>query len=98
MYPIRHRTARGSRVTSWPATSAVPEVGGISVVSRRRVVDLPAPFGPSSATISPASISRSSPRTASTVSFFTVKCLVSPRVRIIVIVMSTTLELIPATF
>jgi hypothetical protein len=37
-------------------------------------------------------------RTALTVSFLTVKCLVSPRVRIIVFVMTATLELIPATF
>ena len=33
-------------VTSKPATRAVPEVGGSSVVSIKTVVDLPAPFGP----------------------------------------------------
>ena len=47
-----------------PATVAVPEVGAISVVSMRIVVVLPAPFGPSTATSSPGSTSRSMPRTA----------------------------------
>ena len=35
-----------SRTMSWPATRAVPAVGGSSVVSIRTVVDLPAPLGP----------------------------------------------------
>ena len=42
----RRRTAPGSAITSWPATVAVPDVGASSVVSIRRLVDLPAPFGP----------------------------------------------------
>ena len=62
---------------SAPATWARPEVGGSKVVSIRRVVDLPAPFGPRNATNSPAATSMSTPRTASTVSFFETKCLVS---------------------
>ena len=60
---------------SAPATSAVPEVGGSKVVNIRRVVDLPAPFGPRKATSSPGSTSMSTPRTASTVSFLLVNCL-----------------------
>jgi hypothetical protein len=70
------RTAPCSATTSWPATRARPEVGGISVVSIRKVVDLPAPLGPRSATSSPSATSRSRLRTASTVCFLTVKCLV----------------------
>ena len=73
------------------------DVGGTSVVSMRSVVDLPAPFGPSRATSSPRSTCRSRPRTASTVSFFVVKCFVSPLVRIIVVSMWSTLETIEVT-
>ena len=68
---------------SAPATSARPDVGGSSVVSIRKVVDLPAPFGPRNATSSPAAMSMSTPRTASTVSFLETKCLVSWSVWII---------------
>ncbi len=66
-----------------PATHALPEVGGSSVVSIRRVVDLPAPFGPRKATSSPAATSMSTPLTASTVSFLLTKFLVSCSVWII---------------
>src|SRR5699024_2611990 len=45
--PIERRTAAGSRSTSWPATRAVPEVGGLRVVIIRTTVVLPAPLGPS---------------------------------------------------
>ena len=55
----------------------MPEVGGSSVVSIRKVVDLPAPLGPRKATNSPAATSMSTPFTASTVSFLLTKCLVS---------------------
>ena len=65
---------------SAPATSAVPEVGGSSVVSIRSVVVLPAPLGPRKATSSPGSMSMSTPLTASTVSFLLVNCLRSWRV------------------
>jgi hypothetical protein len=40
-------TAIGSRTTSMPCTSIVPDVGVSMPVSMRSVVDLPAPFGPS---------------------------------------------------
>ena len=63
----------------------VPAVGAIRVVSMRMVVDLPAPFGPSTATSSPGAMSRSSACTACTVRSPRAKSLVSPRVRIAVI-------------
>src|SRR5215467_4638965 len=63
---MRRRTPTGSASRSAPATVAVPAVGRNSVVSMRRVVVLPAPFGPRKPTISPSSTSRSTPRTAST--------------------------------
>ncbi len=47
------RTAAGSAMTSCPATVALPVVGRSSVVSMRRLVDFPAPFGPRNATSSP---------------------------------------------
>ena len=40
---------RDAAATSWPATSATPPSAGASVVRMRMNVDLPAPFGPSSA-------------------------------------------------
>src|SRR6185312_8345752 len=55
------------------------DVGGMRVVSMRRLVDLPAPFGPRNATSSPRWTSRSRSVTASTMSFFTRNCLVRPR-------------------
>src|SRR5262245_27354642 len=66
---MRRRTASGSRATSSPATRATPDVNDSSVVSIRTVVDLPAPFGPRKPNTWPASTRRSTPRTASTVSF-----------------------------
>ena len=42
----RRARAGPSRTMSWPATRAVPAVGGSSVVSISTVVDLPAPLGP----------------------------------------------------
>ena len=62
--PMRNRTAPGSRATSKPATVAVPPVGVSNVHSMRTVVDLPAPFGPKNAKISPRPTSRSTPSTA----------------------------------
>ena len=45
--PICVANRRGPRLTmSWPATRAVPAVGGSRVVSMWTVVDLPAPLGP----------------------------------------------------
>src|SRR5918998_608293 len=77
------RTRSGRSTTSYPATSAVPDVGAMSVVSMRSVVVLPAPLGPSTATSSPGSTSSVMPRTACTVWFLPVtKSFVSPRVLI----------------
>ena len=58
---IAARTAFGSRVTSWPATRAVPPSGASSVARMRTVVVFPAPFGPSSASTSPGWTCRSMP-------------------------------------
>ena len=77
-YPIRRRTSSGLRRRSAPATVAVPAVGSSSVVSIRRVVVLPAPFGPRKPTISPASTVRSTPRTACTVRFLLVNVRARP--------------------
>ena len=49
-----------------PATSASPESARSSVVRMRSVVVFPAPFGPRNPWICPASIERSTPRSAST--------------------------------
>ena len=76
--PIRLRTPSGSRSRSAPATVAVPAVGRSSVVSMRRVVVLPAPFGPRKPTISPSSTVRSTPRTACTVRLRLVKSRARP--------------------
>ncbi len=72
--PPSHQRAAGWSRRTRPRV-AVPDVGAISVVSIRSVVDLPAPLGPSRATSSPRSTVRSRPRTASTVCLPTVKCL-----------------------
>ena len=62
-------TSTDCLATSKPATVAVPDVGLRRVVRMRRVVVLPAPFGPRKPTTSPSSTSRSTPSTATT-SFF----------------------------
>ena len=53
MYPMRAFTPSGSRVTSAPPTTAVPEVGFRRPQSMRMVVDLPAPLLPRKPKISP---------------------------------------------
>ena len=60
------RAPHGGRVatTSWPATRARPESARDSVVRIRTVVDLPAPFGPSSAKIVPPGTARLRPSSA----------------------------------
>jgi len=63
------RTCTDWVVTSKPLTVAVPAVGFNRVVSIRRVVVLPAPFGPRNETISPSATSRSTPLTACTSTF-----------------------------
>src|SRR5512143_1784654 len=62
--PIERRTPSGSPTTSKPATRAVPDVGGIRVVSMRMSVDLPAPFGPSRPKISPCATEKPTASTA----------------------------------
>ena len=58
------RTCVPSSTTSCPATRALPEVGGSSVVSMWTVVDLPAPFGPRNPYTSPVATRMSMPSTA----------------------------------
>ena len=55
-----------ARAGVMPNNSTRPRSGGTSPSIRLIVVDLPAPFGPSSAIVSPLPIVRSIPRTAST--------------------------------
>src|ERR1700749_2096066 len=59
------RPSSGAATTSKPATSAVPEVGLVSVQSMLIVVVLPAPLGPRKPKTSPVSTSKSTPLTAS---------------------------------
>ncbi len=54
------------RTMSWPCTSRVPAVGRCRPASSVSSVDLPAPDGPSSATVSPSSTRRSTERSATT--------------------------------
>src|SRR5713226_6453392 len=56
--PITWRTASACFTMSFPPTSALPEVGGVSVVSMRIKVVLPAPLGPSRPKISPSCTSK----------------------------------------
>src|ERR1035438_9781308 len=65
--PMRARTALGSRMISWPATTAVPLEGGTSVVNIRISVLLPAPLGPSRPKISPGGTVKLTLSTASSV-------------------------------
>ena len=55
-----------ARPDSGSATVAEPRSGCVSVARIFTVVDLPAPFGPSSPNTSPTATSKSLPRTAST--------------------------------
>ncbi len=56
----------GSEATSVPATETWPSSAWMSVDTIRTNVVLPAPFGPSNATTSPARTSRFTPRSART--------------------------------
>ena len=56
--PIRLRAARQSRWMSWPAARTVPRLGVTMPQTMLISVVLPAPLGPSSAKISPLSMSR----------------------------------------
>lgn len=64
MAPTRPARTALSGVPPNSRTDPVP--GGSSPSSMLRVVDFPAPLRPSSATVPPAAISRSSPSTART--------------------------------
>src|ERR1043166_3970318 len=60
------RAAGGSRVTSWPSIEMAPSSGYSSPATRRSVVVLPAPVGPSRTTNSPSAMLSERSRTAST--------------------------------
>src|ERR1051325_4754057 len=64
--PSRGRTASRRSGTRSPSSSIRPASGCRIPPRHRSVVDLPAPFWPSSTRISPRSTSRSTPRTAAT--------------------------------
>src|SRR6056297_3887329 len=61
---MRPRTSRSSRGLA-PSTSTAPRDGGVSPHSIRNSVDLPAPFGPSSA-VTPSPIPKLMSLTATT--------------------------------
>src|SRR5215475_4642334 len=64
-YPIfRRRSTALAAVMSWPSSSTRPDVGSIKRLIMRRIVDLPHPEGPISATSSPAETSSDSDPTA----------------------------------
>ena len=79
--PISCLASAGWAITSTVPTWALPAVGTTRVVSIPAVVVLPAPFGPSSPKISPASMLRSRPSTA--LKSVPGYCLVRPSVRMI---------------
>ena len=54
--PARANSYAGLPVMSTPSTQIVPEFGAISPEATRAIVVLPAPFGPTRATASPASM------------------------------------------
>ena len=62
--PIAFRTSAGWRWMSYPATRAVPDVGGLSVVIMRIVVVFPDPFGPSRPSTDPVGTVKEMPSTA----------------------------------
>ena len=76
--PITARTRSGWRAASMPATRRRPPSGRSRVATARTRVDLPAPFGPSTAVTWPDGATRSSPASASTCCFPEPKALASP--------------------
>ena len=64
---MRWRSSTPPRIGSWPRTVTAPLVGRRYPSRISTVVDLPAPFGPSIATDSPAATRNDTPRTASNV-------------------------------
>ena len=73
-----------------PNKETLPPSGRSSPSSMSIVVDLPAPFGPSSATVSPRAMSTSIPFTASTTPRGVLKDFVSPCSRMSVIAFYST--------
>src|SRR5688572_1536454 len=63
---MERRAASGSASTLTPSTNASPAFGLSTVYSMRSVVDLPAPFAPSSPVICPSRAMKLTPRTAAT--------------------------------
>ena len=63
---MRARNSLPPVAGSVPSTRTAPDVGARKPSSISMVVVLPAPLGPSTATISPASTVNDTPRTAST--------------------------------
>ena len=66
---LQHRADGPSAIASagvMPNSETVPASGGNSPSTMSIVVDLPAPLGPSSATVSPGAIEMPTPRTACT--------------------------------
>ena len=76
--PTLWRTWRASRITSYPATDALPAVGFRIEVNIRTVVVLPAPFGPSKASTSLSFTVKLSELTA----IKSPNCFVNPSARI----------------
>src|SRR6478735_3602358 len=62
--PIARRAASGSAATLLPSMNASPASGVSTVYSMRRVVDLPAPFGPNNPVICPSRALKLTSRTA----------------------------------
>src|SRR3954466_15933692 len=63
MPPSFARRNIGQLVTSFPPSETCPASGSIMPQAMRKLVVLPAPFGPKSPTISPGSTSKSTPST-----------------------------------
>src|SRR5271170_7003123 len=64
--PMQRAAASGARITLWPSMRASPESGLSTVYRIRRLVDLPAPLGPSSPVMRPSRARRLKSRTATT--------------------------------
>src|SRR5262249_26505211 len=77
----------GGGVGRGPARAPVPAVGRGSVVSTRKVVLFPAPWGPSKPTIPPVFTVRPPPRTASTDRFLVLNVRASPCASIITVLL-----------
>ena len=66
--------AATARAGDMPNSETRPESGRVRPSTMSMVVDLPAPFGPRSATVSPGAIIRSTERTARTVPYDLDRC------------------------